>query len=195
MKRYDKILERIGRLKEKHARVAQHYDVEVTQDPESDKAIAIKWVRVEKAHSQASHPGVYCLRTNLDGWDEATLWKIYTMLTDLESVFRSLKSELGMRPVYHQKEKRVNGHIFITLIAYHLVQTLRFQLKKQGIDDSWQTLRSKMENQQRVTIVLKKEDGSTLHIRKATRAEPFQKEIYDALSISSQPGSIQKTQQ
>lgn len=115
------------------------------------------------------------------------------MLTDLEAVFRSLKSELGMRPIYHHKQKRVNGHIFITLIAYHLVQTLRVQLKTQGIHDSWQSLRAKMENQQRVTVVLKREDGATLHIRKATRAEPLQKEIYDALNISAQPGVIQKT--
>jgi len=192
-KRYDKIHQRIGRLKETYARAAQHYTIDVTWDVETDKATAIRWTRSEKSHSQATHPGVYCLRTNLDNWDEASLWKTYTMLTDLEAVFRSLKSELGMRPIYHQKEERVNGHIFITLIAYHLVQTLRVQLKEQGIHDSWQTLRAKMENQQRVTVTLTQEDGTPLHIRKATRAEPLQKEIYDALNISAQPGIIQKT--
>lgn len=193
VKRVDKIHERIGRLKEKYARAAQHYVIDVIHDSESDKATAIHWTRLEKAHSQASHPGVYCLRTNLDDWDEATLWKTYTMLTDLEAVFRSLKNELGMRPIYHHKEERVSGHIFITLIAYHMVQTLRVSLKERGIHDSWQTLRAKMENQQRVTVILKQEDGSALHIRKATRAEPLQKEIYDALNISAQPGAIQKT--
>ena len=168
--------------------------IEVKQASDSDKATAIKWTRREKPHSQATHPGVYCLRSNLDDWDEATLWKTFTMLTDLEAVFRSLKSELGMRPIYHHKEERVNGHIFITLMAYHLVQTIRAQLKEKGIHDSWQTLRAKMENQQRVTVSLKREDGSMLHIRKSTRAEPLQKEIYDALGISSQPGNVQKTQ-
>ena len=53
-----------------------------------------------------THPGVYCLRSNETGWDEEQLWRTYIMLTDLESVFRSLKSELGMRPVFHQKEER-----------------------------------------------------------------------------------------
>jgi transposase len=124
-KKYTKVLERIGRLKEKYARAAQHYDVTVTAD---------------EAHSQATHPGVYCLRSNLTDWDEEALWRTYTMLTDLESVFRSLKSELGLRPIYHHKEERVNGHIFITLIAYHLVQTLRVQLKAQDCHDSWQTI-------------------------------------------------------
>jgi len=111
-KRYDKVLERLGRLKEKYARAAQHYDIIVTADEHTDNASALTWTRREKPHSQASHPGVYCLRANLDDWDEATLWQTYTMLTDLEAVFRSLKSELGLRPIYHQKEKRVNGHIF-----------------------------------------------------------------------------------
>ncbi len=60
------------------------------------------------------YPGVYCLRTNQTDWDETTLWKTYTMLTDLEAVFRSLKSELGLRPIYHQIADRVSGHLFIT---------------------------------------------------------------------------------
>ena len=120
-KKHTKVLERIGRLKEKYARAAQHYEVTVTADEAQYNALSIEWKRVEKAHSQATHPGVYCLRSNLTDWDEETLSRTYTMLTDLESVFRSLKSELGLRPIYHHKEARVNSHIFITLIAYHLV--------------------------------------------------------------------------
>ena len=192
-KRYDKVLERIGRLKEKYALAAQYYDITVTKDDASGKANAIQWTCLEKPHSRASHPGVYCLRTNQNDWDEVTLWRTYTMLTDLEAVFRSLKSELGLRPIYHQKENRVNGHIFITLLAYHAVQTLRAQLKAQDIHDSWQTLRAKMENQQRVTVVMKRADGKTIHLRKATRAEPHQETIYHALGIPMQPGSVQKT--
>jgi len=55
------------------------------------------------------------------------------MLTEIEATFRSLKTDLGLRPVYHHKEDRVTGHLFITLLAYHLVHTLRYQLKQQGI--------------------------------------------------------------
>lgn len=192
-KRYDKVLERIGRLKEKFATAAQYYEITVTPDEASGMATTIQWRRLDKPHSQASHPGVYCLRTNQKDWDETKLWRTYTMLTDLESVFRSLKSELGLRPIHHQKEKRVNGHIFITLLAYHMVHTIRTQLKAQGIHDSWQTLRAKMENQQRVTVILQRVDGKTIHLRNATRAEPHQKVIYDALGITMQPGAMQKT--
>lgn len=193
IKKYQKIVERLGRLKEKYARAAQHYEVTVTPDDEGNKAVSISWKRMEKANSQATHPGVYCLRTNLTDWNEETLWRTYTMLTDLEAVFRSLKSELGLRPIFHHKEERVSGHIFITLIAYHLVQTLRCQLKAKNINDSWQTIRRKMENQQRVTVILQREDGQTIHLRKATKAEPQQSVIYKALGISALPGGVEKT--
>ena len=192
-KQYDKVLERIGRLKQKYARAAQHYTITVTRDSESVFTKAIQWKRQEKQNTQATHPGVYCLRTNETEWDETLLWKTYTLLTDLEGVFRSLKSELGMRPVYHRTEERVSGHIFITLLAYHLVQTLRLTLKSQGIHDSWQTLREKMQNQQRVTAMFNSENGETLHIRKTTQPEPEQVKIYQALGLKGLPGEIQKT--
>ena len=192
-KRHEKVVERIGRLKEKYARAAPHYEIKAIPDPETDKTQSIDWKRKEKPNTQATHPGVYCLRTNSDDWDEERLWKTYMMLTDLEAVFRSLKSELGMRPVYHHKEERVSGHIFITLLAYHLVHTLRLQLKAGDIHDSWQTLRGKMETQQRVTAVFRCKNGKTVHLRKSTRAEPEQKQIYDALGVTSQPGCSHKT--
>ncbi|MCF6210916.1 MAG: transposase, partial [Gammaproteobacteria bacterium] len=84
-------------------------------------------------------------------------------------------------------------HIFITLLAYHLVHSLRLQLKARDIHDSWQTLRCKMENQQRVTTVFRCKNGKTVHLRKSTRAEPEQKQIYDALGVTSQPGGSHKT--
>jgi len=193
VKRYDKVCERIGRLKEKYAQAAQHYHITVTHDKSSGIATEITWNKHHKPNSKASHPGVYCLRTNQTDWDEATLWHTYTMLTDLEAVFRSLKSELGLRPIYHRKTDRVNGHIFITLLAYHLVQTLRKQLKQKNIHDSWKTIRAKMENQQRITAVMQRADGKTIHLRKTTHAEPHQKEIFSALGIAAQPGTTQKT--
>ena len=138
-------------------------------------------------------PGVYCLRTNQDSWDEPTLWHTYTMLTDLEAVFRSLKSELGLRPVFHHRTERVSGHLFISVLAYHLVHTLRFQLKACGIHLSWESLRQALAGQVRITVELKREDGKTLHVRKASRPEPRQQVIYDALGISDRPGKTEKT--
>ncbi len=82
-----------------------------------------------------THPGVYCLRTNELTWDAERLWRTYFMLTDLEAVFRSVKSELGLRPVFHRTEGRVDAHLFITVLAYQFVQLIRRRLRAQGIND------------------------------------------------------------
>ncbi len=102
------------------------------------------------AGTMLTHPGVYCLRTNVIDWDQETLWRTYTMLTDLESVFRSLKSELVLRPVYHQTQGRADGHLFITVLAYQMVQTIRRRLRQHGETSSWATLRRILAGQQRV---------------------------------------------
>jgi transposase len=190
-KRYEKVLERLGRLRQKYSRAAQYYEISVEQDPSSGKATAIHWQRITPIAKTL--PGVYCLRTNEATWDEATLWRTYTMLTDLEAVFRCLKSELGLRPVFHRKTERVSGHLFISVLAYHLVHTIRFQLKAAGIHLSWEGIRRELAGQDRVTVTFKRADGKTLHIRKATRAEPRQQVIYDALGISDRPGWTEKT--
>ena len=191
-KRYDKLLERIGRLKEKSRGASQHYTVTLTTD-ESGKAVtALAWVKAEVAGTMATHPGVYCLRSNELTWDEERLWRTYTMLTDLESVFRSLKSELGLRPVFHSKEDRADGHLFITVLAYQCVQVIRVNLKKAGIDDSWAQLRETLAVQRRVTTSLRRKDGRTIHVRKSTLAEPGLMAIYQALAIHPAPGGIKK---
>jgi len=190
VKQYPKILERIGRLKQKYSRAAPYYDIRVAHDEATGKATAIEWTRIKPVAETL--PGVYCLRTNQALWDDATLWRTYTMLTDLESVFRSLKSELGLRPVFHQKTHRVSAHLFISVLAYHLVHTIRYQLKAAGHTLSWEGIRRQLSGQDRVTVQLKRSDGRTIHVRKSTRAEPRQQVIYDALGLSDRPGRTEK---
>ena len=108
-------------------------------------------------------------------------------------MFRSLKSELGLRPIYHHKPIRAEGHLFITVIAYQLVQVLRTRLRQAGESASWTTLRRTLEGQQRITATFRRADRRTLHVRKATRAEPPQQAIYEALGIHHAPGGIRKT--
>ncbi|MEF8732813.1 MAG: IS1634 family transposase [Candidatus Accumulibacter meliphilus] len=191
-KRPDKLLERLGRLKQKSRGTSQHYTVNLVTDESGKRVTGITWQKVPREGSQATHPGVYCLRTNQLDWDEERLWRTYTLLTDLESVFRSLKSELGLRPIYHHKEDRADGHLFITVLAYQCVQFLRVKLKAAGIHDSWTTLRETLSMQCRTTTTFRQRDGRTLHVRKATNAEPEQMAIYRALGIHSQPGGLRK---
>ena len=183
VKKYTKILERIGRLREKNCRVSQDYRIEVMADEEQKNAICIEWELQPQSEQKDQHCGVYCLRTNIPDWSEEQLWTTYIMLTEIEATFRSLKTELGLRPVYHQKEERVTGHLFITLLAYHLVHTLRYQLKQQGIHLSWDSIRSIMSTQQRITITLPTDANKMIHLRTTTKAEVRQKQIYDALNI------------
>lgn len=191
-KKLQAVNQRIGRLKEKSRGAAQHYDITVIPDETGTNAAAVTWVKIPRAGTMLTHPGVYCLRSNETGWDAERLWHTYTMLTDLEAVFRSLKSELGLRPVFHHKEHRTEGHLFITVLAYQLVQAIRFKLKAAGEHASWTSLRAVFSVQQRVTASFRQRDGRVLHVRKATVAEPGLRRLYDALEIDPAPGGVRK---
>ena len=104
-----------------------------------------------------------------------------------------MKTDLGLRPVFHHKEDRVTGHLFITLLAYHLVHTLRYQLKQQGIHFSWDSIRNIMSTQQRITLTLPTDDNKTIHLRTTTQAEAQQRQLYAALSIKTDPIGKSKT--
>ncbi len=194
-KRRDKVLQKIGRVQERSHGLAQHYRVDLTCDATGTLVTGLTWQQQPVDGTQLTHPGVYCLRSNELSWDEETLWRTYTMLTDLEAVFRSLKSELGLRPIYHHKEERTEGHLFITVLAYQAVQVLRRRLKQHGINDSWASLRKIFATQYRITATFKQKDGRTLHVRKATTAEPKLARLYELLGLSPAPGGIRKTVQ
>ncbi len=186
------IQQRIGRLKEKSRGIGQHYEIVVTPDAAGKNAAAIAWTKTPIDGSMLTHPGVYCLRSSETAWDAEKLWHTYTMLTDLEAVFRGLKSELGLRPVFHHTEDRTEGHLFITVLAYQLVQTIRRKLELAGDPVSWTRLREILSVQQRVTATFRQRDGRTLHVRKATTAEPALRRIYELLGIEVSPGGGQK---
>lgn len=88
VKDYEKVITRIGRLRQRYARVARYYDIRLEKDEASGHAKVLHWSRV--VLTEDTLPGVYCLRTHQTDWDDATLWGTYTMLTDLEALFRSL---------------------------------------------------------------------------------------------------------
>ncbi len=191
-KNAEKLLLRIGRLKQKSRGASQHYTITLQADETGKTAIALTWKQAFVEGTMATHPGVYCLRTNVLDWDAHKLWQTYSTLTDIESVFRSLKGELGLRPVFHQKENRADGHLFITVLAYQCVQVIRKTLKEHGITESWATLRNTMSVQQRITVSMQRTDGRSVHIRKSTKAEPALMRIYQALGISAAPGGTKK---
>lgn len=194
-KHADRLWERIGRLKEKHHGIGQHYQIDLQTDDSGENALRVTWQKHIVEGSYVDLPGVYCLRSNQTQWSEEQLWRTYMVLTDLEAVFRCFKSDLGFRPIFHSKEERADSHLFITILAYQFVQLIRRRLKESGINanSSWRTLREIMSTQCRVTASFRRADGKALHVRKATRAEPEQMAIYRALKVNPAPGGISKT--
>ncbi len=183
----DKVIEKIGRLRERYRRVSHRYEITVTKD-ENNRATAITWERKEPE----TPVGVYCLRSNRTDYNEQELFNIFTMLTDIEDAFRCMKSDLGLRPIYHQNENRSDGHLFITVLAYHVLHSIRVRLRNQGISDSWSTLRKALSSHVRITTTMKRDDGKIIHIRRTARPETFHKKIYDALGLTHRPGKTIK---
>ena len=190
-KELSKVFTRIGRVKERHSRVSALYSIEVVPDENKKKAIEVNWQLLPEKEKQKLN-GLYRRRTNKEQITVENFWKIYVNLTQVESSFKSMKSELGVRPVHHQKERRVDAHLFITLLAYHVSHSIRYQLQRSGIQDSWDTIRKTMSRHVRISTTMKGEDKKAVHIRKNSRSTPKQKKIYNALEIWKLPGKIIK---
>ncbi len=191
-KRLIKITERIGRLKEKCRGIGQHYRIEYQTETSGNKLTALTWTKQPVPGTLMSDPGVYCLRSNETSWTPEQLWRTYITLTDLEAVFRSLKSELGLRPIFHHKEARSDGHLFISVLAYQFVQIIRTRLADRGIHDSWASLRKILQVQRRVPSSFKTRQGRTLNVRKASQPEPELAPLYTALALDPNPGGTKK---
>lgn len=183
-KRWDKVLQRIGRLKEKYKRIARFYEIHVEE--RDGLASRISWTYLKK-QSDDRFSGAYFLRTDRFDLSEKEIWDIYVMLTQVEDAFRAMKSDLLMRPVFHQKENRSDAHIFITVLAYHLLHSIRTVLRQNGVNMSWRQIRDRMATHCRVTNRIKTKQGDILFIRKCTEPENFHKTIYDALRIDLVP--------
>jgi transposase len=184
-KKYPKILERIGRLREKYSRVSGCYEIFVEPSSDGLTATSINWkVREEKLEEKLN--GYYFLRTNLVQLAPQALWSLYDSIRTIEDSFRFMKSSLGMRPVHHQKEHRVDGHLWITILAYHLIQSCLYQLCQQGLSYLWETVRNWMLGRVRVTMRAETEEGKIIYHRSTTKAEEIQRKIYQALGLTTQ---------
>lgn len=180
IKKYEKVIERIGRAKERHKRVSYLYDIQVKKN---DKAMVeeIKW-ELKKSKNQRVN-GQYYIKTNKITLSEKEIWDIYNMIRGVEDSFRSLKNDLGFRPNYHQKKNRINGHVFISVLSYHILNVIRFKLKEKGYTFNWSKLRKSLSTHVNVTTSMKTEDNRVLYIRKASTPELFHQEIYNLLEL------------
>ena len=184
LKNYDKIRERIGKLRKQYSRVSKAFDIQVQQ--EGKNAVDITWT-FDEAKLGKPYDGSYFLRTDRTEIDPEQMWQTYIMLTSVEDAFRSLKSELGLRPNFHQKGDRIEGHIFLTVLAYHLLRWIQHALHQAGFHHRWSTIQSWLNTHRIITTSQTKEQGGVVHIRHCTTATLKQQEVYSALGISSIP--------
>ena len=175
----DKINQAIGRLKERCPRVARYYNL--AHDPQTASLSAT--LDPDK-HAKAQRlDGCYLLKTNRKDLSGDELWRIYVLLTRAETAFRDMKSPLAERPIFHHLEQRVDAHIFVCVLAYHLLIAIEKTLLDQGIHTSWPTVRDTLKTHQVCTIVLPTSDGSILRIRKAGAPDTDVLDLYRHLAL------------
>jgi len=197
-KKYGKVVELVGRLKEKYPKASKLYTAEVI--PEEGKAaddpglVAVDIVWEKKAglyEEETGREGSYVLRTDRMDLSDKEIWETYNMLRQIEYAFKSMKSCLGLRPNFHQVEGRVDTHMFISVLAYHLLHIIEYRLCQKGDHRSWQTIRTVLKTHERLTIGYKQkeEDGTVRqrYVRINSTVEPEHMEIYRKLGLSGVP--------
>jgi transposase len=160
---------RVGRLMGQNTRAAGGFKTEVTAD--ANGRAALTWERVGDWQSWASlSEGCYLLRSNVNDWSASELWRTYMQLSEAEGAFRIHKSDLSLRPVWHQKQERVQAHVLVCFLAYVLWKTLGQMCKTAGLGDEPRKVLDELATIQTVDVVLPTRCG--LEIRKRCVAKP-----------------------
>ena len=181
-KKIEKVWERIGRLKEKYRLVSGRYTIEV--DANNGTAIQVTWQKKELEKISAAKHGVYFIRTNIEKADEIQLWNVYNTVREVEATFRVLKTDLQLRPVHHQKDGRVESHLYLAILAYQLVNTIRYMLKENGITSDWRNIVRIMNTQSIQSIVFNNETKKFC-VRKPSKPIKEALDIYQATKTKS----------
>ena len=177
LKDKDKIQKSIGKVLARHPRVARFYNLELGAEGISCQR---KDAAIEDAYELC---GDYVLRTD-QAFDADVLWNLYMTLLKAEEGFKMLKGTLGLRPNFHQKETRVEGHIFISVLAYHLLCWINTKIEAAGDKRTWRTIRRVLRTHCLLTTRLPLEDGRIVSIRKASVPDQQQALIYRMLGIN-----------
>lgn len=188
-KKTAKVYERLGRIKERYPTANKHYKIIVEE--KNQIATLITYSRNQLPDPKQTQ-GVYFLRTSLKEFDEKTIWSIYNTLTEVEATFRTLKTDLNLRPVYHQKDSRTEAHIHLGVLAYMIVNTIRYKLKQKGIYHDWRNIIRIMNTQKMVTSSFKNSTGQIIITKKCSQPISEVTAIYHATKYKSMPFSLKK---
>ncbi len=176
----------IGRLLERNARAAKKYSIQVHDDPGAVSGLRLEWkVRDDWDEWARISEGCYVLRSNVNEWSAESLWQTYIQLTEAEAAFRIHKSDLSLRPVWHQKSKRVHAHILVCFLAYVLWKTLEKWQERAGLGNSPRLLLDELASIQSADVVLPIADdsGHEIRIRCVVRPDKDQAMLLDRLGL------------
>ena len=207
VKSYEKVIERIGRLKQKYPSAHGRYKIDVEKQivtvnstSKSKKAkevntvktkeicSALKWEKIAKLDAQKQEEcGVYFLRTCIQTDEETLLWSIYNCIRNIESTFRTLKTDLDLRPIFHKSDEATQAHLHLGLLAYWVVSTVRFKLQQKEIKSEWREIVRVMNTQKCVTTLIQNTREQWISIRKCSEPEEKATKIYDALKYKYAP--------
>jgi transposase len=177
-----KIQQAIGRLRERYPRVARYYAVAY----DAERRQVVSQVHDDKKVVATKLDGSYLLKTDRHDLPAEDIWRTYILLTRVENAFRAMKSPLMERPIFHHLEHRTQTHIFLCVLAYHLLTAIEHRCLQAGIHTSWWTLRQQLSTHRVATIVLPTPTGPVLKIRKATTPAPVHRDIYATLRIPAE---------
>ena len=162
---------RIGRWLGRNPAAERVFDVEVMKDT-SDRACGLRIAeRAERMGWAALAQGAYLLRTNLDEKDPTELWRWYIQLTQAEAAFRTSKSDLALRPVFHRKEDRVDAHIFVCFLTLAMWRTLEQWMSSKGLGTCARPFLAEMEKLHSLDVLLPTDTGTTLRLRTVSKPE------------------------
>ena len=176
-----KMERRLGRIQASHPQVADLYVANIEDSADGTRLV---WaMKPERRQWQETREGAYLLRTNLTGDSAAGLWQKYMQLTEVEAAFRALKSELSIRPLFHQLEHRVKAHVMVAFLGYALLVTLKHLLKRQQSATSPQRALALLAKLHSADIVLPIVDGPEIRLRRITEPDAEQRRLLHELRL------------
>ena len=178
-----KVAREVGRLLGQNSRAAGLFDVDVRE--RDDGGTELVWKKIEAWRDWAElSEGCYLLRTNIADWSDEELWKAYIQLTEAEAAFRIHKSDLSIRPIWHQKEDRVLAHILVCFLAYVLWKTLAALCERAGLGDEPRRVLDELKEIRVVDVVLPTRQGVEIRKRCITKPSQHQQILLHQLGLN-----------
>lgn len=186
-KNYEKVIERVGRAIQKYPSISRYYVIDYVRDEKNARNMSdLQW-RIAVPDSIDSRCGIYFLRTNRPELDEKTTWDYYNLIREIECTNRQLKTDLNLRPIHHQRDDRSDAHLYLGLLAYQIVNTIRYKLKLTGENCYWTEIKRRMMTQKAITTEAVNALGEKVRLRLCSTPTKAAADIYDRLKYKKMP--------